>query len=519
MIQAASLSLGRKQSHMSMPTTSSIVSHNGETGEVAAHMSWRRWAKLLFKGRPSIGFVLVLFSSSILVVVSVLAWSLTEKAATTSAINLATDMQDRILNLVTADVLYHVQTAERTTQSAKRQWARGAYSVSDRPAASRRLLDVLVPFQDVFVTQTFTLMPFGQLWGYYAWKDASGRRKYTQWTQVGMQYDAYDVDSNGTVIDHTDSSNSTDQSLGEWVTIVNPADPTSQAWTPSYIWEGVGWQTFSTGIYDSSNSYLGVASTDMTLGFLTTLLRSQTDALIYPSHLFAFEIGPNGEVCIGSSDRNLDTYIRNAAGDPLRAAVLSELAKSHALLGSFYTSAVLPNYGGSLAAYFADAAGKPYSASADRTKFNLRLSRIKHLNIDWIIVQFVSQDAILANLYKSNRTVLCAVISMICVGCALAVVFAYLLSRSMNRITADIVLLSQFKFQEVLGRDDEGRIRRPSLSRFAELYRVQRAFHTMVVTFAGAVSNNRKMLPVRSQVQNDPKFASMSIDTKASVPS
>ncbi|RKO90543.1 hypothetical protein BDK51DRAFT_45288 [Blyttiomyces helicus] len=235
---------------------------------------------------------------------------------------------------------------------------------------------------------------------------------------------------------------------------IDPANTTAQAWTLSYVWESVIWQTFSTNIYASSGSYLGVASTDLTLEFLTRVLTAQSAQLQYDNYIYAFEIGANGEVCLGSSD-GVDLYLRDSSNEPQRSLTLHELAAHSKPMAALHGLLAGPEWNGSVAA-FATAQAKtetPALVDFGGTTQLLCVSEIRHGNIYWVIVQFLNEAQVLANLTAGSRETGGIVASLVVSAVALAMGSSVSLTRVLRMLRADIEELRALKFRDVLGRN------------------------------------------------------------------
>ncbi|RKO91462.1 hypothetical protein BDK51DRAFT_45645 [Blyttiomyces helicus] len=230
------------------------------------------------------------------------------------------------LRRITSQVLYHVKTAENAAATSKLNWGEGHFDPGQPLLASAMLFNVLLAYVDVFVTQTFTLVAGGDgsLFGHWARQNGSGQIEYVEWMQFGPNYtQQQDID---------------------------PANTTAQAWTLSYVWESVIWQTFSANIYARNGSYLGVTSTDLTLDFLTRVLTAQSEQLLYENFIYAFEIGANGEVCLGSSN-GVDLYHRDSSNVPQRSLMLPELTERSKPMAALDGLLAGSEWNGSVAAF------------------------------------------------------------------------------------------------------------------------------------------------------------------------
>ncbi|KAI9011433.1 hypothetical protein BC832DRAFT_346084 [Gaertneriomyces semiglobifer] len=189
----------------------------------------------------------------------------------------------------------------------------------------------------------------------------------------------------------------------------------------------------------------------------------------------------------------LDLYKRDEAGIAVGLYTFAELAEQNNIIHAIYhyVEAVCPR--DQIALCPEDRAD---SVDLEDGVYQIM---IKHLRreargVRWQVVGLLESDGVMGPVKEANRATVGIVMAMVAAGCVVATVFAFALARALHRITRDLILLSNFKFQDVLQADvdKESGVQRPRFSRIAELWTIQKAFHKMVIQFAGAVQQNRK---------------------------
>ncbi|KAJ3168596.1 hypothetical protein HDU88_001488 [Geranomyces variabilis] len=490
-VQAPMLSQSSPQyarAEVSMDESVSINS-KGEVTLSNSVFTWSRFVTSLRRGRIPITFLLVTFISVLTVGIALISWALTYNAATTAADSLSVSLQRQILTTIISNVVTVLAATEQSTQLQVSNWADGTFQLSDREAVLKVLHNTVEANSNFYSTQTFTTVPNGYMWGTFT-EGPGNQLKFLDWRQGAAD------DGNLTTWDGSnmvDSYAAPDNAAGYWVTaVVGPNTPES-TWSSVNVWQGKGWKTHCRRIYDQSNNPLGAQNADLTLDFLQRLLADSARAMPYDAYLYALEMSPQGQdVMIASSIPTLDFYGYDDTQNAVRTLSFAEMAEKDAIVAILHKE--FAGYG-SLAAYMA-AKGKETQLLnfPGGAQFMLQMGEVKRDdNTHWAIVMLLDRDAIMLPLHQSNGKTIAIVIAMVVAACGLSILFSFFLAKALHKITKDLSMLADFKFQEVLQEDLDKKtgMRRPRYSRISELWRIQRAFHKMVVTFAQALSRNR----------------------------
>ncbi|RKO86345.1 hypothetical protein BDK51DRAFT_47050 [Blyttiomyces helicus] len=439
---------------------------------------------------------IVVFSSVGLATVGVLAWVVTFSRGQESVVSLAGAVLGQILQRITSEVLSHVQTAENAAATSKLNWGEGYYDPSEPLVASALLFNVLLTNVQVFATQTFTLVSGGNgsLFGHWARRGGDGQTEWVEWTQFGLNYTQQQVDSSNRLV------------AVEIATIGNTA-VADESWVTSPLHRlfilasdhpghrpcEYDWPSLDALLH---GSYLGVASTDLTLDFLTEVLTAQSGQLQYDNYIYAFEIGANGEVCLGSSD-GVDLYVRDASNAPQRSVTLSELAERAPPIAALDKAlAVTPGSGGSLSGFAAEQGTSTASLSVNGAPYLVGASALDHGSLRWVVIQFVKEADVLMALTSGSEATGGIVAGVVAAFLIVAGVFSVYVGRALGYIVEDIVLMSQLKFEDILG---EGSITDSSIhelkhpSRVKELHAIQASFLQLTETYARMITSNTRI--------------------------
>ncbi|KAJ3282841.1 hypothetical protein HK104_010686 [Borealophlyctis nickersoniae] len=455
------------------PTMS--LNSKGEEVPTTSVWSWSRFFIGLKRGRMPISVVLVLFIVPLAVGVAVITWVLTYSAALTSASNLANSLQARILSDIVGAFTSRIQTLERAVDEHSRNWRDGHFSAAtdaDKFKVVDVLLNSLVPNVGSYSCLHFTLVPEGVVWGADSWTWQNQSWFYVM-TQHGMDFEEYSVDPDGSNMNLTNP----DSTRVANMTDIDWTNSSSAAWTKPYMWASWGYATHSRAIFQNG-AFIGVQAGDFVLEFVADTLRELAGAISYKGYIYAFDLDESGDILLGSSINyeEADIYRRNSStGDPIGMWTLPELAAnetywepvrvlhSHLLRntpnGTLYDYIGQPNRPVTLEFQLSDGV------------YIVQMRELSSLNLRWGIVHFVRRDDILAELTRSTKKTVGSVAGVVAGGIIITVVFSFFLAQALHRITRDLVLLSDFKFKEVLQKDlDKGSgVAKPTYSSIAEL--------------------------------------------------
>ncbi|KND02159.1 uncharacterized protein SPPG_02651 [Spizellomyces punctatus DAOM BR117] len=357
-------------------------------------------------------------------------------------------------------------------------------------------------------------MPDGEFWGINNFLNEDGTRTFQLMRQYGFDWHFY-------VGNETDYTNRTtpweggaldfswDNRANPWVAPIDqtpePARSQLSLWIPPYVLPDSagfdGWLTFAKPIYNLTKDYIGIQGSDMSLSWFEGPLRRYAQYIPYRSAIYVFGLYPGKDEIVGASTIASRELIKSAAeGNPdpalNRLLTIPELAANSSVwepVSALYKY-LLATSDGSLYKFVGDYPGTSIQLKLSDGQYIVQVEQIQTYNLNWGIVHIVSQDDILEELHASNTKTIGTVIGVVGAGCAVGILFTYFLSKALYMITRDLVLLSDFKFKDVLQKDldKETGMRRPQYSRIAELWQIQRAFHKMVVTFADAVAQNKR---------------------------
>ncbi|KAJ3282305.1 hypothetical protein HK104_010969 [Borealophlyctis nickersoniae] len=466
------------------PNTS--VNSEGKRVVSADDWSWSRFTKAIKQGRFPVGLLLIMFIIPLSAGVAILSWGLTYTAALSSASTLANSLQEQILARIVSEFTFRIHTLERSTDQQSRNWHDGWFSKAtdaDKEKVVDILINTLAPNADWYTSQHFTLVPEGEFWGINAFPDGNGSFLYGPMYSYGENWTFWMSDEDGNNLElagweiYNNSVRMNCNGANEiWVSDIDKTNPKSAAWTPVYLFEGIGYQTHTHAIFQGGN-FIGVQGADFTLDFVHDLLKKLAAAIPYRGYIYAFELGDTSDVMIGSSlDVEVyDIYERDSNATAIRALTLPEFAANASgweSLKVLHDHLLQYNSTGSLL-YYITRPDRPAVLELHLSDgvYIAQMTEVISLNLHWGIIHFVRRDDILEELTKSNRKIIGIVAGVVVGGILASVVFSYSLSRALHKITRDLVLLSDFQFKDVLQKDlDKGSgMARPSFSRIAEL--------------------------------------------------
>ncbi|TPX70055.1 hypothetical protein SpCBS45565_g02008 [Spizellomyces sp. 'palustris'] len=480
-----------------------------------------RFLKGLKRGRIPISALIIMFIVPLATGVAILAWGLTHSAALTSAAKLANSLQEENLGRISADILTRLHAMEKSVDEQKRNWAQGLFQLGDyengnysgKEDALMRMFSTPIPHADLYMSQHFTTMPDGEFWGINNFLNADSTRTFQLMRQYGLDWHFYVGDEN----DYTNRTTpwnggaldfSWDNTANPWVAPIDqtpePARSQLSLWIPPYVLDSGGldgWLTFAKPIYNQTKQYIGIQGSDMAMSWFEGPLKRYAEYIPYRTATYVFGLHPDKDEIIGASTISSRELIKSAAeGNPdpafLRLLTIPELAANASFwepVSALYNH-LLKMSDGSLYKFVGDYPKASIQLKLSNGQYIVQVEQIQTYNLNWGIVHIVSQDDILEELHTSNTKTIGTVIGVVAAGCAVGILFTYFLSKALYMITRDLVLLSDFKFTDVLQKDldKENGMRRPKYSRIAELWQIQRAFHKMVVTFADAVAQNKR---------------------------
>ncbi|TPX57174.1 hypothetical protein PhCBS80983_g04041 [Powellomyces hirtus] len=467
----------------------------------------RFWADLKH-GRLPIAAVLIAFIATLTIGVAFLAWGLTYAAASSSATTLGNSLENNILKRILSDVTFKLRSAEESVEHHILNWRRGFYNAST-PAQVDTFLQLMhnsmVPRVELFTSSYFTSVPAGEMNGA---NYNPQTQVWNHWRHTNDTYQVITVNAAGDFIEAAPPQPGlnfiTDflQFGGAfWVDIVNITDTTSRGWTQVYPIERSLWKSYSGTVFDHRSVPVGVQSADMSAAFVADFLEGLSENIPYNNVLYAFEVQDDKDIVLASSIKG-SLYVNTDLQDPTDPAsgmhsvmTMADVAATDANVQGLSTY-IAQHSGGTLKTFLANL---PRDFSVDLKlpggTFTMQIGEVNLgvANLHWAFVILISRNDVMAELQSSNKKAIGIIAAVVAAGCVLVMAYAFLLARAMLKIARDLKLLAAFKFQDVMQQDmdKETGLRRPKYSRIQELWRIQRAFHQMVVNFAGAVSQNR----------------------------
>ncbi|KAI9090961.1 hypothetical protein DFS34DRAFT_653787 [Phlyctochytrium arcticum] len=515
-----------KDESLSMTTDS-----DGQPTITKSTWSFRRFPKAIIMGRPPLAVILISFMTSLAVAAAITAWAITYDAAETSATSLSESLQKATLKQVVSALEDRFKTAEQVTAEYARNWADGIHTPAtpaDIEKTQQMMFTSLQQRQDVFSALAWVTYPEGHqngvIWeptgpnGTTVWlktrhadgdtnstlyQNSTTMALYKTWIVDGKDgrdrpVDGVLVTANPRKIRASRFTNDTAKvALGKgWnyepmFDFLNLNDPKSSAWLPYAIIAfkaGIGFKDFAQVIQRPDGTPVGTFKTSMTMGFLNKALSEATAAIPYRSQVYVLEMGSTSGI-FPMADSVNTLYITNDtnAQYPFNKAYLA-----NSRLGQIHDH--MASHPGGPSAYFQDRQGGVDMISMPDGNYAMQsviYTRAAGLKVG--IVMLVNRSDVMRALVESNRRAIGIIVAVIVVGVVLSIVFSFMLARALFRITRDLRLLANFKFQEVLQTGTEkGAPARPQYSRIQELFQIQKAFHLMTVNFAKAVSQNRR---------------------------
>ncbi|KAI9221592.1 hypothetical protein BC828DRAFT_380605 [Blastocladiella britannica] len=438
---------------------------------------------------------------------------------TATAIRFGADLQSAKLDQTVSNLQVHVDTAARLARIQRANWKSGVFGVSTpqlKTQTMTELLATLLVYDGVVSTQSFTTAA-GGLNGYYASYNATtGKTDYTAWItdEQTMNYEQWTIDPAHptTALAVTDSQANYNGNTGAWVTQVQPINANSPpVWSLAYAWGGIIWLTLSYALFDSNGAYVGVACTDLDLGFisstLTKLIRS--DPIMASSYMYVFETATT--VAIGASDPKQQLLDTDKDGNSL-SLNLTQLAGRDPKLGA------VNNYLTSKRLQLTDAAAKSFTVPGYLVQIHPVTPSDPQLVISWVIIQLLPESTISVPIAQGTTTSAWVASGLSFASAILSILFALGISRVLGHVWNEMMALSRFEFHNVISNRTE--LKRTS--RIKEVFELQAAFFSLVQAFSRQMKEGRRSdvsTSINSQSQTGTKMGGAATRTgHAAVP-
>ncbi|KAL7747499.1 Transmembrane channel-like [Sorochytrium milnesiophthora] len=431
------------------------------------------------------GVILVVFATSLSMLTGFLSWWFTYRGGYNSSISFAQSLQAEQLANAVSNLQSHLDEAVRLAHVQQSRWRAGTYQYSNKTAVLHDLRMQLQQYTSLVATQTFTTYPQGELWGYY-WP--YGANYWVQWQNNLGNYTEWHVDPvTDQFITQSDSAVGRNDTQSQWVTIVDPTNSSSVGWTPIYLWGNDAWLSCSVPIYNTAGTFMGVATTDMDLYFVNSILQSRVAQVAQSGRhasMYVFETGT--EALLGTSvtvlGNTIDTNI-----DPNRPLNLSVLASKGADPALSALSSTLHVQGTNLTAMYASGQRLLLATDQNGGSYYVYLDGVSTGITQWVLVQILPQADILQTIKSASVNSLVAVTCIVLAGVGLFIGFSLYTTRTLRRITRDLDLLTKFQFHEVI-KASEGY---KSKSSILEIRAIQQQLFVMVKAFARALKDSK----------------------------
>ncbi|KAJ3188604.1 hypothetical protein HDU85_004318 [Gaertneriomyces sp. JEL0708] len=517
----------QSMSQAQAPRTGSIVSSTGYTmstnaeGErVISRRVWT-WSKVLRgirHGRLPIILVLVSFTTVLSLATALFAWGWTNRAANNAAQTVVHALELQIVVRMVEGIDAALAQTEETVDNFARDFETGVARLN--PTASdplgvqelnQRLLNALIAKNGAgdgwFSSLNFVLDD-----GHYVGVSRTVDGGYSEYRHdENYVFTEWEIDERLNTIgtDPIVNSGVVDYSTAYWVKGLDLNDPNARHWAEIEVSGGTGWKTYARAVHDA-NGYVGTLAADLSLSFLNRLLMRLSGQVPYKGHLAILGYVAGVPMLVGSTipSAQLDMYKRDEAGIAVGLYSFAELAEQNHIIRAIYdyVEVVCPRDQIGLCP---EDRADPVNLEDGVYQIMIKQLRREARGIRWQVVGLLENEGVMGPVREANRATIGIVMAIVAAGCVVATVFAFSLARALHRITRDLILLSNFKFQDVLQADvdKESGVKRPNFSRIAELWTIQKAFHKMVIQFASAVQQNRKFSERRrtlSAVQAQP---------------
>ncbi|KAJ3296072.1 hypothetical protein HK104_002017 [Borealophlyctis nickersoniae] len=385
-----------------------------------------------------------------------------------------------MLTGIASEFTSRIQALEQSVDMHTRNWQAGRYSAAtedDKFNVFRFLLGDLVPHVHTYTALHFVLLPEGALWGADSWIDENGTH-YAAMFQEGPTLNYWVCHEDGSNLTDVDWNVNKTYTNAPWVVNLDNTSSSSAAWTKPYLFTDFGFATHSRTIFQNG-TFIGVQGGDFALEFVGDTLRELQGTIPYGSYIYAFGLEKAGDILIGSSIswQIGDIYRRDNESIALGLLTLPELAANQTFwepLRVLHAHLLRTTETGTLFDYLSQRT-RPTTLEftlSDGGVYIVQMKEISSLNFRWGIVHFVLRDDILEALTRSNKKTIGTVAGVVSGGILITVVFSFFLATALHRISRDLVLLSDFKFQDVFQKDldkSSSGVSRPSFSRIAEL--------------------------------------------------
>ncbi|KAJ3189331.1 hypothetical protein HDU85_002960 [Gaertneriomyces sp. JEL0708] len=504
----------RYDSSIDQPNTSVSVNSQGEEVPTRKIWSFSRFWRTLILGRPPIALLMIAFILVFGVGIAFLSWGLTYQAATKSAHALGGSLQREMLKRLVGDAIFRLRSAEEGTNEFTRGFRKaGFYDITieaGRKELIQRAQAALVPrrglFQSLYITTVDGYMN-GAWVGYDP--DYPESISYQQWWMFGNVIEGFDdyrfdvvvVEEDGTFIEYKSTYEGFDQSEMPWMKVLEDGAD-GKGWISAFPQGDEGWISYSEVAVDSSDVITCVVGSDMSLGFLDEMLQDASKDIPYANLLYAIEVHEDDEddIFLAASEKSPTgsrlLKFTNAKGRPeWRTMSTEEVGDTDPKFNTVLQYLKSGSDGGGLKKFLTRHPAQSFSGEIEiaGAKFTMQIGEVRRKDLYWAVIVLVSEDDVLLPLTNSNKKAIGIIAAVVAAACGIATVSSFLLARALFKITRDLKLLANFKFQDVLQRDidKESGVRQPVYSRIQELWQIQRAFHVMVTNFAKAVAQNR----------------------------
>ncbi|KAI9097421.1 hypothetical protein DFS34DRAFT_621588 [Phlyctochytrium arcticum] len=351
--------------------------------------------------------------------------------------------------------------------------------------------DAIYAYKALYTAQWFTTVPEGERWGVIV-DEENGTNKFSKWMHDASNGYEVLVDREGHNVSVTTTypgANYSTAASAWWLEELNMTNPSSYNWNPVEYSDNRAWKTHSRVVADPTNNVIGAFSTSISLDFLSFQLDEIADHVPYPTLNYVFESVGNVSRIIATSDSDTDIYFRDAFSNIIGTETFESFAQRDEHVKPIYEWFLANRHGQLHEAEDvhdeededAHHAEETHTEEGDEDshghsnsqlhshhempsitlklptgQFQMMFTKITRDNLDWTLLTLVNRDKVMQPFDTSTRRTLGIVLAIVFTSFLFSLLFAWMLSKALHRITRDLSLLANFKFQDVYRRAVSG---------------------------------------------------------------
>ncbi|KAJ3330319.1 hypothetical protein HDU76_005959 [Blyttiomyces sp. JEL0837] len=418
------------------------------------------------------------------VVVGVIGWKFTYDSANKNLERLAEQIQERVAGETLSSIIENARVITQITAYQREMYRSNQWSfiTPERQTQTRRaMLALLKQVRPWTVDIYYNVYPEGTLFGYYY---SGNQNDWTlrNWEQFGDTTISNICYDNGTSMSEdwrvTDPASNLTITYEAWYN-GNFSISSDQILGPVYPWNNVAWKTSLATVTNPVTNEQYFIGNDWTLTFIGRKFESLLAAIPYPMFMAAVETATASLI---ATSTNIDLLTSDGS------AILTFDSTNDTFLNDF-TNWIRSSQPGdtsvSRITNLLQTITKKGPITVNRyvngSNFNVRLEMVNvPWDSPWLSIQYLNMDAVFAPMRADSKvteiTIFCIMGAVVIVG----TIFAWVISRQVELVVKQIIILKSMKFQEVL--EKEKGIRHSSFVK--ELSDLQTSFFEMVVAFA-----------------------------------